>query len=73
MQGEVKFYLVLDGFGFLEADDGREFFVHSSQVPEVNGKRRLEKGQRVEFDLGKHKGRVVAVRVHPVADGEDGG
>ncbi len=62
MTGEVKFYLVMDGFGFILGADGREYFVHKTQIPG----RKLEKGEQVEFEVGKFKSRTVATNVRSV-------
>ena len=62
MQGEVKFYLVMDGFGFITGEDGQEYFVHKTQLPG----RKLVKGDRVSFDVGKFKSRTVAVKISPI-------
>ena len=68
MQGEVKFFLVMDGFGFINGGDGHEYFVHKSQIP---GKK-LIKGQQVTFDIGRFKSRVVATNVSPIDAQENG-
>jgi cold shock CspA family protein len=64
MTGEVKFYLVMDGYGFIQGEDKVEYFVHKTQVP---GKK-LIKGERVEFEVGQYKSRTVAKNVR-VGDG----
>jgi cold shock CspA family protein len=62
MQGEVKFYLVMDGFGFINGEDGQEYFVHKTQLLG----RKLIKGERVAFEVGKFKNRTVAVKISPI-------
>jgi len=70
MTGEVKFYLVLDGFGFISGADGNEYFFHKSEIPSA----RPAKGETVNFEVGRFKARTVAKKVRPVNDAPlDGG
>jgi cold shock protein len=48
MQGKVKFYNVKKGFGFIVADDGKEYFVHMSGLQEGV---RLNENDNVTFDV----------------------
>ena len=51
--GEVKWFDVSKGFGFITKDDGSDVFVH---VREVKGpRRRLREGERVSFVVTKGK------------------
>ena len=34
MNGKVKFYNEMKGFGFIAADDGKEYFVHQTGLKE---------------------------------------
>ncbi|MBU0614593.1 MAG: cold shock domain-containing protein [Nanoarchaeota archaeon] len=34
MKGKVKFYNEMKGFGFIAADDGKEYFVHQTGLKE---------------------------------------
>jgi len=34
MEGKVKWFNRMKGYGFIEGDDGNEYFVHSSQLAE---------------------------------------
>jgi len=48
--GVVKWFNEAKGFGFISPDDGsRDVFVHFSAI-QTNGFRKLEEGQKVEFE-----------------------
>ncbi|WP_223826143.1 cold-shock protein [Spongiibacter pelagi] len=49
-QGSVKWFNVSKGYGFISADDGTEVFVHFRSIAE-KGRRGLQQGQRVAFEL----------------------
>jgi cold shock CspA family protein len=70
MTGEVKFYLVMDGFGFILGEDGNEYFFHKSEIADA----KPAKGDTVYFEVGRFKTRTVAKNVQPI-DGTpvDGG
>lgn len=52
-RGEVKWFDISKGFGFITKDDGSDVFVH---VREVKGpRRRLREGERVSFVVTKGK------------------
>ena len=48
MNGKVKFFNEGKGFGFIEADDGKEYFVHISGI---NAGVTLRGNDAVEFDV----------------------
>ena len=48
MNGKVKFFNESKGFGFIQADDGNEFFVHQTGVQEGA---RLRDNDSVSFDV----------------------
>ncbi len=50
MQGKVKWFNPEKGYGFIEVEDGKDVFVHYSEIKE-EGFRTLEEGQEVEFDI----------------------
>ena len=50
MQGKVKWFNESKGFGFIEAEDGRDVFVHFSSI-QGDGFKTLTEGEEVEFDL----------------------
>ncbi len=47
-QGQVKWFNVSKGFGFITKDDGEEIFVHFRSI-RGGGRRGLRDGQRVSF------------------------
>lgn len=48
MEGKVKFFNATKGFGFITADDGKEYFVHMTGLKSgVN----LREGDSVAFDV----------------------
>jgi CspA family cold shock protein len=50
--GKVKWFNDEKGFGFIACDDGsKDVFVHHNQIVGMKGRRRLEEGQKVVFDV----------------------
>ncbi len=47
--GQVKWFSVKKGFGFIETDSGEEVFVHFSSIA-GKGYRVLEAGDKVQFE-----------------------
>ena len=51
MQGTVKWFNSVKGFGFILPEGGdSDVFVHYTEI-QTEGYRNLKEGQRVEFDL----------------------
>jgi len=48
MKGTVKFFNTGKGFGFIAGEDGNEYFVHQSALPEGIA---LNEGDEVTFDV----------------------
>ena len=48
MKGTVKFFNAMKGFGFVAAEDGKEYFVHKSALAEGVT---LNENDAVEFDV----------------------
>lgn len=52
MIGKVKWFNAQKGFGFINRGDGKDIFVHYSQIID-DGYKTLAEGEEVEFDLIK--------------------
>jgi CspA family cold shock protein len=67
IEGSVKFFNAMKGFGFLARDDGQpDAFVHISAL-ERSGMQSLNEGQRVSFELARdRRGRVSADNVEVI-------
>lgn len=50
-QGTVREYDRAKGFGFVETDDGDDYFVHVSGLRVDLQRQGLRTGQRVQFDV----------------------
>lgn len=50
MQGKVKWFNAEKGYGFIEADEGGDVFVHFSAI-QGEGFKTLEEGEEVTFDV----------------------
>jgi cold shock protein len=49
-QGTVKWFNDQKGFGFISADDGKDYFVHFSGIVS-EGYKSLPEGAKVEFEI----------------------
>ena len=54
MTGTVKWFNARRGFGFITADDGKDYFVHHSDI-KMDGFRKLKNGAKVSFEAGREK------------------
>ena len=50
MQGKVKWFNPEKGYGFIEVEEGKDVFVHYSEIQD-EGFKTLEEGQGVEFEI----------------------
>ena len=48
--GKVKWFNGEKGFGFITSDEGKDIFVHYSNI-QGSGFKSLEEGQKVSFDI----------------------
>ena len=64
--GTVKWFNETKGYGFITPDDGSaDVFVHHSSI-EMQGYRKLDEGQRVEFKASQGQKGLQADSVRPV-------
>jgi len=65
-RGKVKWFNDEKGYGFIQPDDGGDdLFVHHSNI-EMEGFRKLEEGQAVEYESAKGKKGMEAQKVRAV-------
>ncbi len=60
MEGTVKWFNGQKGFGFIQGEDGTDYFVHFSAVPEDV---RLNEGDKVTFEVVETEKGVQAQNV----------
>ena len=66
MRGTVKWFNSQKGYGFIKSEDGKEVFVHYSNVNK-KGYRVLYQDEIVDFEIGTNSdGREQAVNVAPI-------
>jgi CspA family cold shock protein len=49
-EGKVKWFNNSKGYGFIETDEGKDVFVHFSQIQQ-EGFKTLKQGQSVEYEM----------------------
>jgi len=49
--GKIKWFSDTKGYGFIEAGEGKDLFVHFSAVQQ-DGYKTLQEGQEVEYEVG---------------------
>lgn len=62
--GAVKWFNDTKGYGFIRSEDGKDVFVHQSEI-QMDGFRSLKEGQKVEFEIkqGDKGAKAVNVRL----------
>ncbi len=63
--GTVKWFNARKGYGFIGREDGDDVFVHFSSIT-MDGYRRLDEGQEVEFAIEEGPKGVQAAEVVPL-------
>ena len=63
--GTVKWFNARKGYGFIGREDGEDVFVHFSAIA-MDGYRRLDEGQDVEFTIEEGPKGIQAANVSPV-------
>ena len=62
ISGVVKWFNAAKGYGFIGREGGEDVFVHFSAIT-MDGYRRLEQGQQVEFSIDEGPKGLQAVNV----------
>lgn len=60
-KGIVKFFNSVKGFGFIEQEQGKDIFVHISEISD-----NLTEGDEVEYEIGEGKKGPCAINVKKV-------
>jgi len=63
--GTVAKWIGDRGFGFIKCEDGKEVFVHNS---DIQGKSSLREGEKVEFEVTQGDKGPRAVKVKPISE-----
>ncbi len=63
-QGKVKWFNESKGYGFIESDEGEDYFVHFSEI-QSEGFKTLKEGQLVDFEKTMGKKGPQASKVIP--------
>jgi CspA family cold shock protein len=61
-QGTVKWFNDQKGFGFIAGENGKDYFVHHSNII-GDGFKTLKEGSKVEFDIEENKKGPRAIQV----------
>ena len=61
MKGEVKWYNIKQGFGFIYGEDGEDVFIHKSEIPFWTIF--LNKGDKIEYTKKHTKQGIQAVQL----------
>jgi len=64
MNGTVKWFNAEKGFGFITGEDGKDVFVHFSQINK-GGFKTLEEGEAVSFEITEGQKGPQASNVSP--------
>ncbi len=51
-KGTVKWFDAKKGYGFITPEEGKDLFVHHSEI-QGSGFKTLDEGQQVEFEVGE--------------------
>ncbi|MGP0566047.1 cold-shock protein [Nitrospina sp. 32_T5] len=63
-KGTVKWFNESKGYGFIESEDGKDYFVHFSEI-QGDGFKTLTDGQAVDFEAGQSPKGPQATKVQP--------
>jgi len=63
IKGEIKWFSQVKGYGFITGEDGKDYFVHHSEVSEEDSRQILFEGNEVEFNVKETPKGLQAVGV----------
>ena len=63
--GTVAKWIGDRGFGFIKTEDGKDIFVHNS---DIQGKSSLSEGEKVEFEVTEGPKGPRAAKVKPISE-----
>ena len=69
LNGTVKWFSNEKGYGFVIAEDGKEYFAHFTKIV-MDGFKTLSQGQKVTFDIVEGEKGPQADAITPVQTGE---
>jgi len=65
MKGNCKWFNTERGYGFIEGDDGKDYFCHHSEI-KTEGYKTLIEGQPVEFEESENEKGLLAKNVRKI-------
>ena len=67
MKGKVTWYSSLKGYGFIQGEDDKAYFVHQSNIVK-DGFRKLKSDRNVEFDPAEGEKGLSAINVKEIVE-----
>lgn len=67
MKGNCKWFNTERGYGFIEGDDHRDYFVHHSEI-KTEGYKTLIEGEPVEFEESENEKGLLAKDVKKIRE-----
>lgn len=64
--GTVKWFNSEKGFGFISCDEGKDIFVHYSQIKDKGPRKDLHEGENVTFDIEETEKGPMATNVQKI-------
>ncbi|HPR18707.1 MAG TPA: cold shock domain-containing protein [Candidatus Cloacimonadota bacterium] len=65
LQGTVKWFNESKGFGFVSGEDGKDYFVHHSNIDGA-GFKTLAEGEKVQFEAEQSDKGMRAIKVSKI-------